>query len=76
MSYKNGIRLPDGRVPTIGQVTANSSLIKDVGTSELSEQVEKATAEFYTDDWMKLMSEDMYKAHAVRLYDNYYFSQL
>ncbi|KAG2225937.1 hypothetical protein INT45_006633 [Circinella minor] len=69
--YRNGIRLPDGRVPTVGQVAANASLTKDAGTGEFSEQVDKATAEFYTDDWMKLMSKDMYKAHAKALEENY-----
>ncbi|KAI9249439.1 flavin-containing amine oxidoreductase-domain containing protein [Phascolomyces articulosus] len=71
LSYRNGVRLPDGRVPTKGQVAANATLVKDSGTSEFAAQVGEATEEFYTDDWFKLMSKDMYKAHAKALEEGY-----
>lgn len=65
--YRNGVRLPNGKVPTKGEVAANATLAAATasGPSDLSTQVDAATQEFYTYSWMKLMSEDLYKAHAV-----------
>ncbi|KAI9497202.1 putative amine oxidase [Zychaea mexicana] len=71
LSYRNGVRLSDGRVPTKGQVAANSSLTMVSGTGDLSSAVSEATEEFYTDDWYKLMSKDLYKAHAKALDEGY-----
>ena len=67
LSYNNGVRLPNGRVPTKGQVAANASLIKDTGTNHLKESVDKVVEQFFTDDWKELMGKDLYAAHAVRM---------
>lgn len=65
--YKNGVRLPDGSIPTVGDISKNSSLsIQGKGISELSDEADKATSDFYTSDWDLLMSKDLYEAHDVR----------
>lgn len=70
--YRQGFRLPDGRIPTIGEVQANSSIVpKSEDTSALSSLTNNATAEFYTDEWFKLMGADLYAAHEKALNEGY-----
>ena len=65
--------MPNGRVPTVGQVAANPSLIKDTGTNDLQASVAEATGEFFTDEWKELMAKDLYEAHTVCT--TFYFSK-
>lgn len=71
MYYKNGYRLANGEIPTVGQVRANANLVPDDDLSVLSNQVEAATSEFYTDEWFKLMGSDLYTAHAKAIEEGY-----
>lgn len=70
--YRQGFRLPDGRIPTVGEVQANSSIVpKSADTSALSSVTDNATAEFFTEDWFKLMGDDLYAAHEKALEEGY-----
>ncbi|KAK4513779.1 uncharacterized protein ATC70_005785 [Mucor velutinosus] len=70
--YRQGFRLPDGRVPTVGEVQANSSIVpKSADTSSLSSVTNNVTAEFFTEDWFKLMGDDLYAAHEKALEEGY-----
>ncbi|KAG2224200.1 hypothetical protein INT45_001318, partial [Circinella minor] len=71
LSYKNGVRLPNGRVPTVGQVAANASLIKDTGTNYMKESIDKVMNPFFTDDWKELMGKDLYAAHSKAIEEEY-----
>ena len=71
--YKNGVRLPNGRIPTIGQVAANPSLIKNTDADNLKTSVDEALDEFFTDEWKELMAKDLYAAHTVCT--TFYFSK-
>ncbi|KAI8079130.1 flavin-containing amine oxidoreductase-domain containing protein [Thamnidium elegans] len=69
--YKNGYRLANGKIPTVGQVRANANLVPTDGLSALSSQVEAATSQFNTDEWFKLMGSDLYAAHAKAIEEGY-----
>ncbi|KAI8144254.1 flavin-containing amine oxidoreductase-domain containing protein [Fennellomyces sp. T-0311] len=71
LSYRNGVRLPNGRVPTKGQVAADPSLSVNTGSRDFAAEIADATDEFYTDDWFKLMSKDLYAAHDKALKEGY-----
>ncbi|KAI8074763.1 amine oxidase, partial [Gongronella butleri] len=59
--YQNGIRLPNGQVPTYGDIAKNKSLTLDVGS--LSEESDEVSSKFLSDDWMNAIREDIYAAH-------------
>ncbi|KAI9318693.1 L-amino-acid oxidase [Dichotomocladium elegans] len=70
LNYHGGKRLPNGKVPTAAQVAADPSLAS-TGVPELSSKVEEATKEFFTEEWYKLMSSDLYAAHSKALEEGY-----
>ncbi|KAI8149700.1 flavin-containing amine oxidoreductase-domain containing protein [Fennellomyces sp. T-0311] len=68
--YRNGVRLPNGKVPTIEDVQANPSFWSG-DPIELAEQVANATRELDDDNWKVLMSQDLYNAHKKALAEGY-----
>ncbi|KAF6826931.1 l-amino acid oxidase [Colletotrichum plurivorum] len=64
LSYKNGIKLPNGLPPTLSQISANSSLavpsILDAETNALSDELDKYMP---GSDFSVAMAQNMYKAH-------------
>ncbi|KAI8890302.1 amine oxidase [Backusella circina FSU 941] len=61
--YKNGFRLPDGSIPTVGEVQANPSLDSSIAaTSSLASAVSNATSEIFNEEWHNLMTGDFYGA--------------
>ena len=64
--------MPDGRIPTIGEVKANPNLIpKDPILEALSEEADNAEKEHFNADWFDLMSKDMYAAHEKAMEEGY-----
>lgn len=64
----NGVRLPNGRIPSAAQIAANSSLAGPSYTSEDPDLAAKAAAEVeefvgLTPDRMKEIATNVYKAH-------------
>ena len=64
--YYNGIRLPDGRVPTKGDMK-NHSIAPPGDPLDLAVQVTNATRQFLTDEWMESMANDLHTAYTVRI---------
>ncbi|KAG2203279.1 hypothetical protein INT47_000199 [Mucor saturninus] len=62
--YKDGFRLPDGTIPTLGQVKANATIVPaSADLSDLSDAVSKASSEFRDEKWTELLGKDLYAAH-------------
>lgn len=61
--YYNGVRLPDGRVPTVSDVAKNSALSGN--PADLSAEAASGESTYLSSKWMKEIGDDIYKAHAV-----------
>ena len=75
LCYKQGFRLPDGRIPTYQEVEANPNLIpSDVSLEALSKEADQAENEYLNAEWYHLMSANFYDAFekAIKLgYDDW-----
>ncbi|KAK0372862.1 L-amino-acid oxidase [Colletotrichum limetticola] len=64
LSYKNGIKLPNGLPPTLAQIAANSSLavatVYDESTNTLNEKIDEYLP---GSDFSVRMAQNMFKAH-------------
>ena len=63
LHYYNGVRLPDGRVPTVSDVAKNSALSGN--PADLSAEAASGESTYLSSKWMKEIGDDIYKAHAV-----------
>jgi hypothetical protein len=69
LHYYNGVRLPDGRVPTVTDIANNASLNHD--PTDLSTQSSEAEASYLSEKWMKAIGDDLFAAHQKALEEGY-----
>ncbi|KAI8144714.1 hypothetical protein BJV82DRAFT_56982 [Fennellomyces sp. T-0311] len=70
LMYYNGVRLPNGRVPTKGDMK-NHSIAPPGDPLELATEVTKATHQLLTDELMESMAADLHKAYTKVMEEGY-----
>ncbi|KAI9495649.1 flavin-containing amine oxidoreductase-domain containing protein [Zychaea mexicana] len=68
--YRNGIRMPDGNIPTVNDAVTNP-LFWSGDPVDLAEQVSNATQELLEDHWKVSMSQNLHAAHKEALEEGY-----
>ncbi|KAG2177779.1 hypothetical protein INT43_003026 [Umbelopsis isabellina] len=69
LRYFNGVRLPDGRVPTVTDIANDPSLDHD--PTDLSTQSSAAEASYLSEKWMKAIGDDLFAAHQKAIEEGY-----